>query len=406
MKIKHFTAATLAALMCLSSSMMNVFADDTSTDDHTTNINYTVEESYKWQAPADLIFTKNIDNEVLTGSVSVLENIIEATKTLVISIGPGEDFKLTSAEGATRDYTVSKDSEVLSAGSRVLLVPSGTYSGAQDLDFELQGVVSGNTSQKAGVYTGTLNFVANIETTGSGSGSGGESGGGSGGGSGVTDIVSAGTLITVENIDANGDSVTDIFRVLSINGNQAFLYTMDGYKMSEFGSSKTYAGSTLDNEMTNYYNVLPNNVQNAIIEQDIYQSTYSHPSDTVKIDTIDPNDKAFYVNSSSDKTDNYILLELTNSTHIGNRKVFALDFEDLFDIFGNHITKEQAYNYIQGVGVKGAVSCWMRSSTVDNPWVMMLFGGVGANISPCGNLVYVRPAFVIDLSQVNFAIVQ
>ena len=57
MKIKHFTAATLAALMCLSSSMMNVFADDTSIDDHTTNIGYTVDESYKWQAPADIVFT-------------------------------------------------------------------------------------------------------------------------------------------------------------------------------------------------------------------------------------------------------------------------------------------------------------------------------------------------------------
>lgn len=144
-KFKNIAVATLATFMCLTSSIV-VKAEDNSADDHSTNINYEVEESYKWEAPADIVFTNNIDTETKGGTVKVLENIIEGNKTLVISIGSGENFKITSLEGIERDYQVLKDSEVLSAGSRVLLIPSGVNDGSQDLDFELKGIVSSNQS--------------------------------------------------------------------------------------------------------------------------------------------------------------------------------------------------------------------------------------------------------------------
>lgn len=175
-KIKKYLVASLLMLMFLSP----VFAADTSTDDHITNINYEVAESYKWSAPSDFVFTTNVDAEIKTGTVSVMENIVAGGSTLKISIGPDEVFKLTSNEGSTRDYKLLKGSNELSAGSEVLAVPSGINEATQDLNFALQGVVSGNISQVAGTFRGTLNFVANIETVGSGSGSGGESGGGSG----------------------------------------------------------------------------------------------------------------------------------------------------------------------------------------------------------------------------------
>lgn len=160
-KFKNIAVATLATFMCLTSSMI-VHAEDNSEDDHSTNLNYEVEESYKWEAPADIIFTNNIDAEAKGGTVKVLENIIAGDKTLIISIGSSENFKITSAEGVERDYRVKKDSEVLSAGSRVLIVPSGTNDGQQDLSFELQGIITGNLAQQAGTYTGTLNFEATL----------------------------------------------------------------------------------------------------------------------------------------------------------------------------------------------------------------------------------------------------
>lgn len=374
MKIKHLTIATMATLMCLSSSMMNVFADDTSTDDHTTNINYEVGESYKWQAPADLIFTKNVDNEVLTGSVSVLENIIEAGKTLVISIGPDEDFKLTSAEGAQRDYKVNKEAEVLSAGSKVLSVPSGTYDGAQDLDFELQGVVSGNISQKAGIYTGTLNFAATLENSGSGSG-GGTS----------TPSVTKGNIVTLSelgltNVDINNDSTTDTFRVLSADGTNVKLLAMDSYKSAYFNSAgtNTYSGSTLDTEMTNYYNVLPGDVKGKIVAQDITQSVYSY-SDPM---------------SSENKS---------STNPVGSRSVYALDVDDVIEYLGSDYTaspctalREMFFNTTESV----SRDVWLRSANAASTNSAFYVDGLGGFVLDSSVDDYeceVRPAFVLNL---------
>lgn len=89
-KFKKYLVAPLATLMCLSP----VFATETSEDDHLTKLNYTVDQSYKWSAPADITFTTNIDKESRTGAVSVTENIIAGNETLKISIASDADFQI------------------------------------------------------------------------------------------------------------------------------------------------------------------------------------------------------------------------------------------------------------------------------------------------------------------------
>ena len=291
-KFKKYFVTSMATLMCLSP----VFAADTPEDDHLTNLSYTVDQSYKWSAPADITFTTNIDRESKTGAISVTENIIAGNETLKISIASDAVFQIKSKEDSIRNYKVLKDSDELSAGSLVLEVPSGRNEATQDLNFELQSVKSGNTSQVAGTYTGTLNFVANIETTGSGNlggsgGSGGSGGGGSTSGIDMSNInvMDGTTTLAAGDFSMKGNLVTindTQYRVLAVDGTMAKVMSMANDVSSEFNGSKVtvsfggtdgqkYADSNLDNTMTNYYNSLPSAIQNAIVEQNINQSMYS-----------------------------------------------------------------------------------------------------------------------------------
>ncbi len=142
---------TISVLLCFL--LVGVSAENDS-----TQLNYTVESSYTWAAPANITFQNNINSEAKTGTLSVTENIIENGKKLHIIIDPAEDFLLTSTAGDTRTYVVKKGSSPLAAGATVIDVLAGTNTGSQELSFELQSV----TTQKAGTYTGVCNFVASI----------------------------------------------------------------------------------------------------------------------------------------------------------------------------------------------------------------------------------------------------
>lgn len=362
--------------MCLCTNF--ALAQDNSTDDHLTNLTYTVEESYKWSAPSDFVFTTNVDAEIKTGTVSVMENIIAGGSTLKISIGPDEVFKLTSGEGSTRDYKLLKDSNELSAGSEVLAVPSGVNEATQNLNFELQGVVNGNTSQVAGTYTGTLNFVANIETTSS------------------TVSVAKGDIVTMSqlgltDVDANADSTADTFRVLSVDGTNVKLLAMDSYKSAYFGSNNIYSGSILDTEMTKYYDTLPANVQNAIVAQDINQLTYSKSSSSSESNVLHIadlySDDYYYTN--------------TKTVNVGNRSVFALGIQDIIDYLGSDITgaqlNEMFFNSSTSVS-----RVWLRSANAagtgtNYTWYVRGLDGFVAGDDVSSIQPEVRPAFVINL---------
>ena len=144
----------LVSLMTLLVCVLPVAASN----DHSTELSYTVEEAYEWSAPADITFTNNINSESKTGSVSVTQNIIAGNKKLQIKIASGEDFKLTSAAGDFRTYQVKKGSDVLAAGAVVLEVASGVNTSSQELSFALQSAAT----QKAGTYTGICEFEAGI----------------------------------------------------------------------------------------------------------------------------------------------------------------------------------------------------------------------------------------------------
>ena len=146
-----------------------------------TTVKYDVTESYTWTVPATIDFT-NVDNDsgnktatidpTVTGhtdsKVTVETNIIKAKSSLVIKIKTGEQFKIATSEGASLSYKVynkgsnnSYNSEALAAEGTVLTVASGE-TGSMDLKFVLSK--DDNVKEKAGNYTGTLNFTSEIST--------------------------------------------------------------------------------------------------------------------------------------------------------------------------------------------------------------------------------------------------
>lgn len=359
-----------------------------SEDDHVTKLTYTVGESYKWSAPSDFTFTSNVDAETKTGTVSVLENIIAGGSTLKISIGPDEVFKLTSDEGSTRDYKLLKDSNELVAGSEVLAVPSGVNEATQDLNFALQGVVGGNVSQVAGTFRGTLNFVAGIETINTGT---------------PSISVTKGQIVTLSdlgltNTDMNSDSTDDTFRVLSVEGSQVKLLAMDSYKSAYFNNAveNIYSGSTLDTKMTEYYNALPSDVQNAIVEQNINQSFYSKTNSTSESADFSAWYKSSFTESDVSGTNYY--LTRTTEANVGNRKVYALDVDDVIAYLGDSSTPQDVNKLFFNQRSSVSRNVWLRSAFANDGAFRVVgnYGGVDFREADSSE-AEVHPAFVLNL---------
>lgn len=248
------------------------------------------------------------------------------------------------------------------------------------------------TGSIANFTTGfTKKNVENIDrvTIGLGNGGAGGSGGSEGsGGSGESSTVSVtkGQIVTLSqlgltDVDANSDSTTDTFRILSVNGSQVKLLGMDSYRSAFFAYSggSNYSGSNLNITMTNYYNALPSDVQSAIVAQNIVQSKYSC-SWSIPMTT-------------SNRTGQNI---------VGERYVYSLDVDDVIEYLGENYTALALNQMFFGddAGKNISHDVWLRSAYAGNEYDAFYVSGEYGYVhyARIGNHYYeVRPAFVLDL---------
>lgn len=218
--------------------------------------------------------------------------------------------------------------------------------------------------------------------------------GGSGGGSSTisvakSDIVTMSQL-GLTDVDANNDSVTDTFRVLSVDGSNVKLLAMDSYKSADFNSTpdNTYSGSTLDTEMNNYYNALPESVKSAIVEQNINQLNYSRSysssaSDMLHITGLNSRNYYYYANTT---------------TNVGNRNVFALDIQDIIDYLGSDITGAQLNEMFFNSSESVSRIVWLRSDAPGSDYAFRVDGNIGfVDYNYFYQSGEVHPAFVLNL---------
>lgn len=227
-----------------------VLAENTTTG--STQVNYTVAESYAWTAPADIAFTANSNgSEVKAGTVNVTKNTIGSGKTLKIGIASDQAFELTDTANSSnkRTYTVKDGSTALSAGSEVLSVAAGTDTASKNLSIQMTSV----GTEVAGTYSGTLRFVSTIESTGTGSGGGGSTG----------SNPYAAQVASVQKLYDVGEANLTASDIISVNGvdcyvlqadaTKAELITVEIYNQRFNSGGYNYANSDLKPYMDNFY---------------------------------------------------------------------------------------------------------------------------------------------------------
>lgn len=393
-KTRKIIAAGLSALMMMSSTT-SVFAKDVKPagdDSQSTTLNYEVGSHYQWEIHSDIDFgadagaNKTVDR---TGNkVNVLENVIPEGKYLNISVkGNGADGAFTLNNGKTEKltYDVSDDAGNVAVNGNVLSVPSGTNTAVQNMNFKLNTKKA--TAEIAGNYDGKVIYNASV-----GDKNGGTTAGGSGSTGGTTEGGSSGGTVTtpseLKTLDIEG---TKYIVLEERENNQALVMTASsiGNKaiQANYNSStnlrpdgqnaNTYEGSEIDNYLENeWYNSLSSTMKTAIQATNIKQASY--------------------YNGAEQETGYNGQVYNTISRHAFLPSVSEIG--KVVDLKNSDKVK----TFLNGTSIWTRTSCQGLANFAE---YLVAFDG-------ClhGGSVYhtngVRPAFVIDLSQVNHSIVK
>ena len=371
-KTKKVVAAGLSALMMMSSTT-SVFAAETG--NKSANLNYQVSSSYDWIIHSSIDFGadagvgKAVDR---TGNqVKVLKNVIPEGKYLNISVkgsGANDAFTVDNGGSEVLNYDVSDDNGAVDVNGNVLSVPAGTNTATQNMGFKLN--TTKKSAEVAGQYTGRVIYNASV----------GDKNGGTT--SGTVESYSAGDTLDIE---GNKYVVLE-----ERENNQALVMTVDNIVGNKFQSEarsdgqnmNTYEGSEIDNYLeNNWYNSLSSTMKTAIQATNIKQASYADFEDP------DSKQETGYNGQVYNTISRHAFLP--SVSEIG--KVVDLKNPDKIKAFLNDR------------------NIWTRDSDQDDingVEGLMANGGHLLSWNAGSSNVWARPAFVIDLSQVNYSVVK
>lgn len=391
-KTKKVVAAGLSALMMMTSTT-SVFAAESG--DKSANLNYQVSSSYDWiihsaiDFGADTGVNKTVDR---TGNqVKVLKNVIPEGKYLNISVkgsGANDAFTVDNGGSEVLNYDVSDDNGAVSVNGNVLSVPAGTNTATQNMNFKLN--TTKKSAEVAGQYTGRVIYNASV-----GDKNGGTTAGGSGSTGGTTEGGSSGGTVTtpseLKTLDIEG---TKYVVLEERENNQALVMTVMSLEYKPFQSNydkntrlrpdgqnaNTYEGSEIDNYLENeWYNGLSSTMKAAIQPTNIKQDSYSD-------DSLDSKQETGYNGQVYNTISRHAFLP--SASEIG--KVVDLKNKD----------KVKAFLNLNAGGI------WTRDGSQAQAYFAEYLDTNGLNHTVVLNTRSVRPAFVIDLSQVDYYVVK
>lgn len=385
-KTKQVVAAGLSALMMMTSTT-SVFAAESG--DKSTTLNYQVSPSYDWIIHSSIDFgadagtNKTVDR---TGNqVKVLKNVIPEGKYLNISVkgsGANDAFTIDNGGSEVLNYDVSDDNGTVGVNGNVLSVPAGTNTATQNMNFKLN--TTKKSAEVAGQYNGRVIYNASVGDKNGGTTSGGSTSGGAGGSES-----SGGTVTTPSELKKLDIEGTKYIVLEERENNQALVMTASSIGNKKFQSTartdgqnqNTYEGSEIDNYLENdWYNGLSSAMKSAIQSTSIKQASYATNGDP------DSKQETGYKGQAYNTINRHAFLP--SVSEIG--KVVDLKNRDKVIAFLNDtsIWTRDGYHGFANYAV------FLSNSTGD------LFG------YPEDNAFGVRPAFVIDLSQVNHSVVK
>lgn len=373
-KTKKIVAAGLSALMMMTSTT-SVFAAESG--DKSTTLNYQVSPSYDWIIHSSIDFgadagpNKTVDR---TGNqVKVLKNVIPEGKYLNISVkgsGANDAFTVDNGGSEVLNYDVSDDNGAVGVNGNVLSVPAGTNTATQNMNFKLN--TTKKSAEVAGQYTGRVIYNASV----------GDKNGGTT--SGTVESYSAGDTLDIEGnkyVVLEQKENNQALVITKENSNQLYQST----SRSDGQNKNTYEGSEIDNYLENeWYNGLSSTMKAAIQTTSIKQASYSTGND--------PNSKQ----ETGYKGQVYNTI---------SRHAFLPSVSELGKVVDfNNPDKVKAF-------LNGA-TIWTRDSFQGDASTVETISGEDGSLNNVPTeyyyhyYCYARPAFVIDLSQVNYSVVK
>ena len=367
-KTKKVVAAGLSALMMMSSTT-SVFAAESG--DKSTTLNYQVSPSYDWIIHSAIDFGAdagpNKTVERTGNQVKVLKNVIPEGKYLNISVkGSGADDAFTVDNGGSEvlNYDVSDDNGAVGVNGNVLSVPAGTNTATQNMNFKLN--TKKGSAEVAGVYNGRVIYNASV----------GDKNGGTT--SGTVESYSAGDTLDIEG--------TKYVVLEQKENNQVLVMTA-----SSIGSKKFQPNNRADGQIQSTY-------ENSYIDNYLENNWFKGLSDKMKKAIQTTNIKQASYDRSLNKQETGYNGQVYNTI---SRHAFLPSVDEI----GKAVdlkNPDKIKAFVNGI------STWTRDSYQD---VINCVEYLGANFGSLSrdtvnNTNGVRPAFVIDLSQVNYSVVK
>ncbi len=384
-KTKKVVAAGLSALMMMTSTT-SVFAAESG--DKSTTLNYQVSSSYDWIIHSSIDFGADagVKHTVdRTGNqVKVLKNVIPEGKYLNISVkgsGANDAFTVDNGGSEVLNYDVSDDNGAVGVNGNVLSVPAGTNTATQNMGFKLN--TTKKSAEVAGQYNGRVIYNASVGDKNGGTTAGGSTSGGAGGSGGSES--SGGTVTTPSEFKTLYIEGTKYVVLEERENNQALVMNADGvgvrpfqtFSRSDGQNQNTYEGSRIDNYLENeWYNSLSSTMKSAIQTTSIKQASYTKSNDP------DSKQETGYNGQVYNTISRHVFLP--SVSELG--KAVDLKSPDKVKEFlnGTCIVTRDGYN---AIGVE--YLCVNDDGSILNSEV--------ANLG-----LIIRPAFVIDLSQVSY----
>ncbi len=378
-KTKKVVAAGLSALMMMS-SITSVFAAEP--DSKTTTLNYEVSSRYDWMIHSTIDFGADAGtNQTVDrngNQVKVLKNVIPEGKFLNISVkgsGANDAFTVDNGGSEVLNYDVSDDNGAVGVNENVLSVPAGTNTAVQNMNFKLN--TKKGSAEVAGVYKGRVIYNASV----------GDKNGGTT--SGTVESYSAGDTLDIEGnkyvVLEQKENNQALVMPTGIIGIKSFQSNFDNntYLRPDGKNMNTYEGSEIDNYLENeWYKGLSSTMKAAIQITNIKQVSYKTDED------IDSKQEIGYNGQIYNTINRHVFLP--SVSEIG--KIVDLKDSDKVKAF-----------------LTDSEGILTRDSSQSNATTVKALYNLSRKVyySMYANLEFgVRPAFVIDLSQVNYSVVK
>ena len=149
--------ALILAIAMMATLSVTAFAADYDTEGNKgMNVTYSVEPGYTVTIPQ----TVTIGTSGTSAEISAADVVVEKGQYVSVTLAADNNFTVTSGEGATLTYTVTKGVQPVAAGDEILAVnPADGKTGTATITFDIDETAI----QYAGTYTGSATFTIAVK---------------------------------------------------------------------------------------------------------------------------------------------------------------------------------------------------------------------------------------------------